>query len=322
MIRRAGRIGWSALEGYDTTHWVFPRVVWFVVKVSRIVFTVKALLVLLCMGLLLPAATSARAADAVFAPLRSYLLRQGVPARRVDALLNARGVRFEAGLLARLLARPEHKLNYRQFLSEKVVKRAREFKRRHRRDLREGRRLTGVEPEVVVAILTVESGLGAYTGRWSTFNVLASQAVLDTRAARERLARKWPKKQIKDLNSARMRARLARRAAWARGELMSLLELARRQGVSPLALRGSVAGALGMCQFVPSSVLRHGRDWDANGRLELHKPADAIASVGTYLSHYGWRPYMSRDEKIVVLLTYNNSRTYARTVLDLARRLR
>ena len=291
-------------------------------KVSRIASIYKVLLGLICLALLLPAAWPARAADSVFRPLRSYLIRQGLPVRQVDALLNAPGVRFEARLLARLLARPEHKLNYRQFLSKKVVKRARRFKQRHRKDLRESQRLTGVEPEVVVAILTVESGLGAYTGRWSTFNVLASQAVLDTKAARKRLARKWPKKQLKELYSAKMRARLARRAAWARGEIMSLLELARQQGVSPLALRGSVAGALGMCQFVPSSVLKHGRDGDANGRLELHKPADAIASVGWYLKHYGWRPGMSRDEKIVVLLTYNNSRTYARTVLDLARRLR
>ncbi len=291
-------------------------------KVSRIASTVKVLLLLLCLGLVWGAVSRARAADPVFRPLRSYLIQQGVPVKQVDALLNAPGVRFEARLLARLLARPEHKLNYRQFLAKKVVRRARRFKGRHRRELREMQRATGVEPEVVVAILAVESGLGSYTGRWPTFNVLASQAVLDTRAAREGLARKWPKKQLKELYSAKMRSRLARRAAWARGEVLSLLELARQQGVPPLSLRGSVAGALGMCQFVPSSVLRHGRDGDANGRLELHKPADAIASVGWYLRHYGWRPGMSKYEKSVVLLTYNNSRTYARTVLDLARRLR
>ncbi len=291
-------------------------------KVNRIASIVKVLLLLLCLALPLGAAPGARSADPVFRPLRSYLLSQGLAVRQVDALLNAPGIRFEARLLARLLARPEHNLNYRQFLAKEVVRRARKFMGRHRRELRAMQRLTGVEPGVVVAILTVESGLGSYTGRWSTFNVLASQAVLDTRAARERLAGKWPKKQLEELYSAKMRSRLARRAAWARGELLSLLELARRQGMSPLALRGSVAGALGMCQFVPSSVLRHGRDGDANGRLELHKPADAIASVGCYLRHYGWRPGMSRDEKTVVLLTYNNSRTYARTVLDLARRLR
>jgi membrane-bound lytic murein transglycosylase B len=77
-----------------------------------------------------------------------------------------------------------------------------------------------------------------------------------------------------------------------------------------------------MCQFVPTSVLEHAADGDHDGKVDLNTPKDAIYSVGRYLQNHGWRPGLKRREQVLVLLTYNQSRPYARTVLELARRIR
>ncbi len=272
--------------------------------------------------LLCLAAWPARAGQAVFAPLRADLLAQGLSTRQVDHLLADRRLAFEGKLLARLLSVSESKLNYAQFLKKGNLKQARRFMGRHRRSLRRAEQVNGVDGPVVVAILSVESRFGAYTGRYRTFNVLASQAVLDTARARRELARHWPKGRVKELAGKHMRGRLARRAGWARGELAALVRLAGKMGVDPYKLRGSPFGALGMCQFVPSSVLSHGKDGDKDGRVDLAQPADAIMSVSDYLARHGWRRGLSYQRQVAVIMKYNNSTPYARTVLELARRLR
>lgn len=278
-----------------------------------------ALALALCM---LAGAGPAHAGRKVFMPLRADLLAQGLPAKKVDRLLADKRLEFEGKLLARLLSVSESKLNYSQFLKKANVKKARRFMRRHGKSLRRAELDSGVEGPVVVAILSVESQFGAYTGRYRTFNVLASQAMLDTPGGRRELARHWPSKRKKELAGKRMRGRLAWRAEWARGEIEALIRLAAKMKVDPFELRGSPFGALGMCQFVPSSVLNHGKDGDRDGQVDLTAPADAIMSVGNYLARHGWRKGLSYQRQVAVIKKYNNSAPYARTVLELARRLR
>ncbi len=268
------------------------------------------------------AAGPASAGQRVFQPLAAYLEGQGMPPAKVERLLNSRRLKFQGRILARFLARPEKSLDYAQFLSPTVVRRARRFKHRHAALLRANRAATQVPGPVVVAILAVESSLGSYTGRWNTMSVLASQAVLDTELGRRLLYRHWPRKQRRYFHSPEFEERLARRAAWARQEVVALLRLASRRRISPYDFKGSPAGALGMCQFMPSSALDHGVDGNRDGRLDLNHPADAVHSVGRYLHAHGWRPGLTRRQQLQVLLTYNHSQPYANTVLELARRLR
>lgn len=267
-------------------------------------------------------AAPAWAVQSVFKPLASYLEAQGMPRQQVNRLLSSPRLKFEGRLLARLLARPEKSLDYAQFLSKTTVAKARNFSRRHAAELKKNRKATGVPGQVVVAILAVESGLGTYTGRWSTMNVLASQAVLDTPKGRKLLYPHWPAKQRSYFRSARFKERLKRRAAWARDEVAALIRLAAQRRVSPYAFTGSVAGALGMCQFVPSSVLNHGADGDRDGKIDLNNTADAVHSVGAYLKEHGWKPGLSKAQQIEVVLTYNKSRPYAETVLALADKIK
>ena len=119
----------------------------------------------------------------------------------------------------------------------------------------------GVPPEIVVAIVGIETYYGRFVGRHRVFDALAT------------LAFDYP-----------------RRAAFFRGELKQFLLLARELAVSPLLPTGSYAGAMGLPQFMPGSYRSFAVDFDADGRIDLWKSAtDAIGSVAQYLARHDWQ---------------------------------
>jgi membrane-bound lytic murein transglycosylase B len=118
----------------------------------------------------------------------------------------------------------------------------------------------GVPEEIIVGIIGVETIYGRHTG---TFPVAASLATL---------AFHFP-----------------RRADFFRGELEQFLVLARDTGMDPLAVRGSYAGAIGLPQFMPSSIRNYAVDFDGDGRVDLAgSTEDAIGSVANFLAEHGW----------------------------------
>ena len=259
--------------------------------------------------------------DPVFKPVEAFLLKKGHSPDEVKDLFADPRVRFEDKVLARMLSVRESKLNYGQFLKQNVVKKAKQFITQHQEAFSGAQSKTGVEPEVVVAILSVETRLGSYTGETIVFNVLASQAVLDTSLGKKRLANSWPQKRRKQVYSAKNKSRFAKRAKWAMPEVAALLDFCQTRGLDPLSVKGSPAGALGMAQFVPTSILSYGKDGNEDGVIELHHAEDAIYSVANYLRQHGWRPGISHAKKVKVVMSYNNSTPYAKTVLELARRV-
>lgn len=292
-------------------------------KLSKNICTGKgwAAICLLAALILIIAPQPARAMQPVFMPLAGYLETKGMSKAQAQSLLSSPRLKFQGKLLSGLLAKSEKSRNYAQFLASDSVSRSKKFMRRHQELLTQSQRAFGVPGEVVVAILAIESGLGAYTGRWNTMSVLASQAVLDSPKGRQMLYRHWPVKQRAYFHSPEFKKRLDWRAGWARGEVVALLRLAAMRRVSPYDFRGSAAGALGMSQFVPSSILKHGTDGDGDGTVDLDNTHDAVHSVSVYLLVHGWRPGMSREQQIEIILTYNKSTPYANTVLDLAAKL-
>ncbi|MEO8487064.1 MAG: lytic murein transglycosylase B [Betaproteobacteria bacterium] len=126
--------------------------------------------------------------------------------------------------------------------------------------LAEGR--WGVPPEVVVAIVGVETYYGRVGGSFRVIDALST------------LAFDYP-----------------RRAAFFRGELKEFLLLAREQGFSPLAPKGSFAGAMGVPQFMPGSFRRYAVDFDGDSRIDLWESgADVAGSVANYLARHDWQP--------------------------------
>lgn len=120
----------------------------------------------------------------------------------------------------------------------------------------------GIPPEIIVAIIGVETVYGRDIGNFQTFSALTT------------LAFDYPP-----------RAELFRR------ELAELLLLARESGRDVRGFRGSYAGALGLPQFLPSSWRKYAIDFDGDGTIDLlGSAADAIGSVARFLSEHGWEP--------------------------------
>lgn len=152
---------------------------------------------------------------------------------------------------------------YRQrFIEPRRIAAGLDFWRKHQTTLARAQALTGVPAEVIVAIIGIETIYGRNTGRFGTLAALAT------------LAFDYPP-----------RAELFRR------ELEALLLLARDAGRDPLGYRGSYAGALGLPQFLPSSVRQWAVDFDGDGQVDLTgSPGDAIGSVAHFLQAHGWQP--------------------------------
>ncbi|NPB09427.1 MAG: lytic murein transglycosylase [Thermodesulfobacteria bacterium] len=259
---------------------------------------------------------SAQAAD--LSPLKDRLVKAGFDASYVEGLLSRPEARFLPQIMPKKLLHDEYKLNYNQFLAPERVARAKKFLREHHKFLTALEERYGVPKEVLVAIFLVETDLGRYTGRYRTFNVLGSMALSeDWNFVRGYLPRDLPPEE-----ETRLKRFMARRAKWAFRELCALITYSRQNDFDPLSIKGSIFGAFGLPQFVPTSALSYGVDWDGDGRVDLFDLEDALASMANYLHRRGWRGVLSYEAQIKVIKTYNNSQPYAETVLKLAAKLR
>ena len=145
-------------------------------------------------------------------------------------------------------------------VTPELVAIGRELMERHRDVLTRIERRFGVPRRVLVAIWGAETGYGRYTGDVPVLRALATLA--------------WD----------------PRRAAYFRGELFEALRMIERGDITPPAMLGSWAGAMGQPQFMPSSYLQYGVDLDADGRRDIWtSEADTLASIANYLRAFGWR---------------------------------
>jgi membrane-bound lytic murein transglycosylase B len=195
---------------------------------------------------------------------------------------------------------------YSKFLTPQVVARGRAYMQEHRQELTRAEARFGVAPEVIVAILTVESDLGHATGRYPVFNVFASLAVMDTPEVIQEVG----------LDPS-LKARLHKKAAWAQRELAVFLEYCRARRLDPYSYKGSWAGAMGFCQFLPTSLKNCGVDGDGDGRVDLFTHADAITSIACYLHQSGFK-LNNRSTWRRAVYRYNHSEAYVDTILRLA----
>ncbi|MDX9786648.1 MAG: lytic murein transglycosylase [Desulfobacterales bacterium] len=82
-----------------------------------------------------------------------------------------------------------------------------------------------------------------------------------------------------------------RRAYFFRTELLSALQIIEAGHISPNAMTGSWAGAMGHFQFMPSTFVGHAVDYTGNGRKDIWGSLpDAFSSAANYLANMGWRP--------------------------------
>ena len=119
----------------------------------------------------------------------------------------------------------------------------------------------GVDRHIVVAIWGMESAYGVSKGDRSVIQALATLAYQGSR---------------RDYGKA---------------QLIAALQILQRGDITPEAMRGSWAGAMGHTQFIPTTYNVHAVDHDGDGRRDIwNTPADALASAANYLRKSGWVP--------------------------------
>lgn len=116
-----------------------------------------------------------------------------------------------------------------------------------------------VDPAYVLALWGIESRYGAYTGRVPVIQALATLAYD------------------------------GRRYTFFRNELLAALQILHEGHVRLEAMNGSWAGAMGHCQFMPSSFLAYAYDADQDGKKDIwHSATDALFSIANYLQGNSW----------------------------------
>jgi len=178
-----------------------------------------------------------------------------------------------------------------------------------------------VPPEVVAAILVIESGIGKNTGKeMIVYRLSRLASTCDPDNLKHNLIiqrRKDPSVTMDDV-----KARCAYLEETFLPEIPALIEIGKRNQVPVLKVQGSSAGAFGLPQFLPTAFLRFGMDGDKNGIVSLYHPADAAWSAANYLSSYGYRDDIPEAEKRAVIWRYNKSDAYIDAVLTLSRNIR
>ncbi|GHC18907.1 murein transglycosylase [Kushneria pakistanensis] len=136
-----------------------------------------------------------------------------------------------------------------------------DFIRAHRDAMARAEQEYGVPREIIAAIIGVETWYGRHTGSYRVVDALTT------------LAFDYPP-----------------RSDFFGRELEAFLTLTSEQGLDPLELKGSYAGAMGLPQFMPSSYQAYAVDFNNDGIKDLWKePVDAIGSVANYFAEHGWR---------------------------------
>lgn len=163
------------------------------------------------------------------------------------------------------------------FIQNSRIKKGGEFWMAYKSTLDKAHRLYGVPPQIIVAIIGIETRYGRNKGNYKILDSLTT------------LAFHYPK-----------------RGKFFRSELEQFLLLVEEQNADPLTLKGSYAGAMGIPQFIASSYRHYAVDFDGDGKKDLwDNPVDAIGSVANYLNKNGWRsgqpvtvPLQVKDKRI------------------------
>lgn len=208
---------------------------------------------------------------------------------------------------------------YRNVVTERNAKKAEAFLDEHMTVFQRVEESSGVPKEIAVSLLLVETDLGSYLGKGRALTNLASMA------ASKKSSQFYPHLPTVKGDKEKeewMRTILEKRSDWAYGELKALLEYSYVNRIDPLTLSGSIYGAIGYCQFMPSNVMKFGVDANNDGVIDLFDLHDAIASLSNYLKEAGWKIGLDEDGKRKVLLEYNRSIAYANTIIMMADKLK
>jgi lytic murein transglycosylase len=176
------------------------------------------------------------------------------------------------------------------------IKRAKTLMARHAALLARIERQFGVPPALIMAIWTLETDNG--TGDMGKMPVVRTIATL---------------------------AHDCRRTELFQGELIAALQIVQRKHLSLKEMVGAFAGELGQTQFLPSSYIKYGIDYDGNGHVDLRRSIpDVLASTANLLKVNGWKagaPFGEGTHNFQVMREWNRSEIYRKTMVLMAQRI-
>jgi membrane-bound lytic murein transglycosylase B len=187
---------------------------------------------------------------------------------------------------------PEKKLTLEEYLAKVIsdarIRQGRELLAEHKELLSTIEREYQVPAAVIVALWGIETSYGNNTGSFDLIEALSTLA-FD-----------------------------GRRSAYFRGELLNALRILQAEHITREEFQGSWAGAMGQCQFMPTSFLRYAVDYDRDGHRDIwNTEADVFASIANYLQQEGWQmggEIVEGSHNFSVILRWNRSRYFATAV--------
>jgi lytic murein transglycosylase len=189
---------------------------------------------------------------------------------------------------------------FEQYVATRVgparIKRASAMLQRHAALLSRIEQRFGVPREIIVAIWTLETDNGADMGKLSVFRVLATMA------------------------------HDCRRTELFQRELLAALTILQRGDLPMNEMVGAYAGEIGQTQFLPSSYIKYGVDFDGNGHVDLRRSIpDVLASTANLLKVAGWKagqPYNEGTPNFEAMREWNRAVVYRKTIGYFADQLR
>jgi lytic murein transglycosylase len=147
----------------------------------------------------------------------------------------------------------------------------------------------GVPRQILVAIWGLETDFGkGDMGRLPVFRVLATMA------------------------------HDCRRSELFQGELIAALKIVQRGDLQLRDMIGAYAGEIGQTQFLPSSYIKYGVDFDGDGRVDLrHSAPDVLASTANLLHTNGFKmgaPYGEGSANFEAMREWNHATIYRKTI--------
>ena len=185
------------------------------------------------------------------------------------------GIQYDTQVIKRLNNQPEFHTTFSRYLrtrlNENRVNRAKQAYYQHQKPLAAVQQIYGVDAAIIVALWSLETNLGSYTGNHYLIQALATLAYD------------------------------SRRKAFFRKELQHAVQLMYDNNIKRRQFKGSWAGAMGQPQFMPSTYVNYAVDGNGNGVIDLwHELEDVFHSAAHYLQKMHWQRQQSWGEQVLL----------------------
>lgn len=204
---------------------------------------------------------------------RQRALAQGISQQALDRAFQ--GVRVDEKVIELDRKQPEGWMTLLEYVertvSSKRVATGKEKLRQYKTLLLQTEKAYGVPAEILIALWGKETDFGGFTGNSETISSLATLAFE------------------------------GRRRQFFEKELMNAIQVMAYMNMTPRTMKGSWAGAIGQCQFMPSNYLTYAVDGNRNGKTDLwNEMEDVFPSMANLLRHEGWQAGAGWGQRITM----------------------